>query len=268
MSLFRTNPPRRVKSFVPRLEAFEDRCLPSCTATASGGVLTILGDARVNNVAITDNGTNGPGSIVVQCDGARTSFSNITKVVINTKGGADRVEYDIIGNLQVSREIDVNLGAGNDSFHSIWQGAIQDGVALTLNASGGAGQDFIAVNASANVNIPTHAEVSLTLDGNLDKDRLFLDYRGKLDGLLDVLMTGGINQDQVQATISAAAGSAGQVQAAVEGNAGDDDLALLVDGLNATPAPASLSVSARVDGGAGHDICHATPNVAKFNCEA
>jgi hypothetical protein len=184
------------------------------------------------------------------------------------QGGNDSVEYDLTGNLQVSREIDVHLGAGDDAFHSVWQGSIQDGVALTLNAAGGFGRDFVAVNAAANVNIPTHAEVSVTLDGNLGDDNVFFSYQGKLDGQLDLLMTGGFGQDQVQAEITAAAGSAGRVFASVRGNVGPDDLALLVDGVNGTAAPASLSVSAGIDGGLGHDICHRTANVAVVNCEA
>jgi hypothetical protein len=247
----------------PRLEVLEDRCLPSCTTQVSGGVLTILGDARANDIRITDNGTNGAGSLTVQCDGVVRSFNGIAKIVVNSREGADHVEYRLTGDLTVSREIDVNLGAGDDVFLSNWFGSVRSGVQLTLDVDGKAGKDLIAVDATNGVNIAPQAEVDVNLNGGLGADRIFMDHRGKLDGTLDGLFTGGLGTDTIAVTADLAANSAGQLLAKVDGNAGNDDLTLQVN-----QAPGGLAVvQAGIDGGAGHDLCHRTPNVAAVNCE-
>src|SRR5690242_11287929 len=46
----------RAGAFVPRLEALEDRCCPSVSATVTGTTLSIVGDNLANVVTITDDG--------------------------------------------------------------------------------------------------------------------------------------------------------------------------------------------------------------------
>src|SRR5262245_37961476 len=54
---------RPVTKVRPRVEALEDRLVPTCTIVTdpNTGSLVVLGDARANGITITDNGNNAPG---------------------------------------------------------------------------------------------------------------------------------------------------------------------------------------------------------------
>ena len=98
------------------LQPLEDRWCPSCNlpdpATFAGGVLTINGDDLPNRVLITDDGG---GNIAVSCDNEQEQvvFGGVSKVVLNTGGGDDAVNYDHPG-LGAGEQIEIDLGPGND----------------------------------------------------------------------------------------------------------------------------------------------------------
>src|SRR6476620_5170107 len=86
------------RRFVPRLEALDDRCLPSVTAVQSGDTLQILGDGKANVVTIQDNvvidSVTGEMGVVVTGDGRTWTFgSSVARVQVFTYGGKDSVSY-------------------------------------------------------------------------------------------------------------------------------------------------------------------------------
>src|SRR5690349_6691530 len=103
--------------FVPRLEAFDDRSLPSVTAVVPPGssVLTITGDASANTITIQDSGL--PGGITVVGDGETFVFTEtIRGIVVDTGDGNDVVSYNLLGPLSGVRSLVTELGKGADAF--------------------------------------------------------------------------------------------------------------------------------------------------------
>src|SRR5262245_9920774 len=103
--------------FVPRLQEFADRCLPSVTAVVVPGssILQISGDTGDNTITIQDNGQ--AGGIVVVGDGQTFPISEtILAIQVDAGDGNDTVQYDLLGPLTITRSIFVDLGRGTDSF--------------------------------------------------------------------------------------------------------------------------------------------------------
>ena len=134
--------------FVPRLEVLEERRLLACKVVEAGGVLTITGDARANVVQIQDDGTK----LTVTCDGKSTDVSaDVTKVVVNTRQGNDRVSYQLTGDLAsgAARTLVVDLGNGNDRFDGTLGGNLAAGASLGVTVRGGNGKDIINFTGDA-----------------------------------------------------------------------------------------------------------------------
>src|SRR5262249_20856721 len=88
---------RKTNKFSPRFEALEERALLAVSFMESAGVLTIKGDAGVNNVTITDNGGTAAGSIQATAadgGGPYSSTGPISRIVIDTGKGSDIVQYN------------------------------------------------------------------------------------------------------------------------------------------------------------------------------
>jgi hypothetical protein len=95
-------------------------------------------------------------------------------------------------------------------------------------------------------------------------------FQGDLNGLLRLNTHGGKPNDVSVNNIDATVTSQGKVVARVVGGPADDNLTLNVrqpPGVCLLP-PCTLLIDARINGGPGFDVCHATSNVTKINCEA
>ena len=97
------------------LERLDARDLPSATISQAGAHLLITGDDSANAVVVRDDG-HGHITASITSGGSTitTKAAGVSKVVINTLGGDDSLDYRLTGNLLVAEELDVDLGAGND----------------------------------------------------------------------------------------------------------------------------------------------------------
>lgn len=175
---------RTVRRFVPRLQAFDERCLPSVSAVIVPGsqILQITGDAGANTITITDNGT--PNGVVVQGDGQTFTFTDpIAAIIVDAQGGDDVVTYNVAAPLTSSRNIDVNLGTGNDSFTANMdnQGLAQN-ISLDISAYGQGGKDALTLNAQ-NFNTDSGSILNIDFVGGPGKNNVKFNYS---PGLVDL----------------------------------------------------------------------------------
>ena len=97
------------RRFAPRLEAFDDRCLPSVSYSEAANMLFVNTGPEANEIVITDNGTD----LVVTVDGeALPVTGDITQVYVDAGAGNDTVVYNLTGTLTESRLIDVRQDVG------------------------------------------------------------------------------------------------------------------------------------------------------------
>src|SRR5258707_1273716 len=119
---------RRFRRFIPRLDSLETRCVPACQLSEKLGVVSIVGDNARNLIQITDNGATDPGSVTVTC-GKTTliSTNTIHDILVQGRGGNDRVVYNLTGDLaaKLNRGLHVDLGTGNDTFQANLAGGVQ-----------------------------------------------------------------------------------------------------------------------------------------------
>ncbi len=153
--------------FVPSLEALGERVLPSVTATfsAATGVLTVMGDAQDNNVAVSRNagGTilvNG-GAVAVQ--GGTATVANTRRIQVFGLGGNDNLSLNEANGALPGADLDggdgndtitggsgndtLTGGAGNDTFRFDTDNALGSD---TINDAGGIDSlDFSATTTRA-----------------------------------------------------------------------------------------------------------------------
>jgi hypothetical protein len=264
MNLFRSRSTRgRGKTFAPRLEALEDRNLLSCMVDPSmHPLLTITGDPTDHHVVIMDNGTAGPGNVTVQCDNVTTPVPySINKIVVKTLGGNDTVQYQLPNGLQpgVARTVNADLGDGNNTFLSTIGGNLLARSSLQLTVFGGTGQDVLLAKAVSDFRIDAGAMLGVHLYGGAGNDSIQVNYQTQLNGILCLDLGGGAGNDTVSANVTIDAGSSGVLTclshpATVSGGTGTNNLTFNVFNNG------SAGVFAHLDAVPG-DIVHHTANV-------
>jgi hypothetical protein len=148
----------RAGTFIPRLEALEDRLVPAnltfpfCNAVQHIGTLGIA--VSNHKVSLADDGA---GNVTVRgCPGGPRTFHRVTDIEVKGSDGRENVSYDLTGNLKGSQTVNVKLRGGDDTF-----GADIDangGPSLQINADGGAGTDTISL--SVNRGLPGNLQFS------------------------------------------------------------------------------------------------------------
>jgi len=175
---------RQTRRFVPRLEAFDERALPSVTITEfPDGTLQILGDDTANVISIQDTGKPGAGSVVVQADGQfYVSQGNVCRIQVFTYGADDKVDYWLASDLTSNRTVSVDLGLGNDVFTAHLDGQnFAAGTDFLVQAAGGGGKDTLRLDAPA-VNLGAGAHFTVDFEGGHGKDGVVFNYS---PGLVD-----------------------------------------------------------------------------------
>jgi hypothetical protein len=176
---------RTTRRYVPRLEAFDERCLPSVTAIIVPGsnILQITGDANANTITITDNGT--ADGVTVVGDGQTFTFTGqqIDAITVDAGAGDDVVTYNLTATLVSSRNTDFNLGTGNDTFTANMnnQGLAQN-ISLDISAYGQGGKDALTLNAQ-NFNTDANSILNIDYVGGAGKNSVNFNYS---PGLLDL----------------------------------------------------------------------------------
>jgi hypothetical protein len=176
---------RPARRFVPRLQAFDERCLPTVTAVIVPGsnILQITGDANANTITITDNGT--ADGVTVVGDGQTFTFTGqqIDAITVDAGGGDDVVTYNLTSTLASSRNIDVHLGAGNDAFTANMNGqGLAPSISLDISTYGEGGKDALTLNAQ-NFNTDANSILNIDYVGGPGKNSVNFNYS---PGLLDL----------------------------------------------------------------------------------
>ena len=168
---------RHRNRFVPRLQAFDGRSLPSVTAVMLPGssILMITGNADANSITIQDSGQFG--GVTVVGDGQTFVFEQTVRaIVVDTGDGNDTVSYNLLGTLAASRNIVLELGRGADTFTANLTGqTLAAGANLDISAYGRGGADTLALNARG-VNTGAGSILNVYFEGGAGKDRITLDY--------------------------------------------------------------------------------------------
>jgi len=181
----------KTRRFVPRLECFDERALPSVSYDLQGSVLFVHGDAAANQITISDDGS-ATGVRVASTDG--TSWSNptlaaVTSVFVDAQGGDDAVVYNLTGGLlSVNRLVDVDLGNGNDSYMANIGGTtLAPYVNLDLSGHGHGGKDSMILNAQG-VSGKEGTVLNVGFSGDAGKDVIAFNYSAGLDGTIGTVL--------------------------------------------------------------------------------
>jgi hypothetical protein len=302
--VFATNPGGRVTRPTPptalTVEALADRIVPSSVEfreqepnNPSGPhTAIIIGDSGADSFVVNYDGEGG--ITVTDEGGAVHSHANVNRINITTHGGDDVVRFRLTDTLVRDLVMNVNLNGGHDRFTGTLNGDIAANVDLTAIVSGSAGDDLLTMygtpTAPARANdsltdglaintggmrIGSGATLNLSMWGGGDEDRIFADYTGELDGVLQLDLRGEDKQDVVSAIVNLQNGSSGQVgtdarAARVSGGADNDNLTFFIFN---PPNGTHLTHRAVIDGGwdlfywANNDTGHRTNNVTATEVE-
>src|SRR5262245_42206072 len=245
----RTAPP--TNKFTPGLEVFDERLVPASFGfNPATHVATVTGGAGADSIVIQHNGNGG--ITVTDANGLNVSQTGVDRLVVSTGDGADAVRYRLTGNLARSMVIEMSLGNGNDRFTGTLNNDINPNRKLDLFVNGYNGNDLLtlygaptapnrandfltdglAINAGG-LRIGSGGELEVDLKGNLGNDRVLVDYQGELDGVLDMNVDGGSDQDVLSGIVRMQAGSTGRVgtteeASRVAGYYGSDNLTFLI----------------------------------------
>jgi hypothetical protein len=205
--------------FRPCLECLEDRRVPSCTITQTGGTLLIDGSKGRNFIGIKDNGTGKAHDITVKCGNGTEFISGldpVTLIVVRTGRGADTIDYALMGDVSSALTVSVQGGPGRDTFNGHLNGhQLLSGADYTFNISGGRGADDVDFTADENVHIASGASLTVNEEGGRGRDHLSASYNGKMEGTLSFDLGGGRGANVLNSSIVLQAGSTGTVHNSV-----------------------------------------------------
>lgn len=209
---------RLSQMFVPRLETLDNRWCPSCTITVDDGTLTITGDDEANTLTVTHDGA---GTVTVVCDGGETvTEEDIERIVIDTGDGDDSLTFDVTAELTEALEVEVDLGAGNDTADLDFM-AISD--QLQVRANLGEGDDLFDVNLD--VELKTGADVGIDVRGREGADTFNLSVNEvREDADLKAQFRGGQDDDALNVFLGDPIDAGAEVKIQGNGGAGNDDL--------------------------------------------
>jgi hypothetical protein len=239
-----SRPPNR---FAPRLEALEHRDCPSCTVLVSGNTLRIIGDGGANAVNVTHNGA---GTVTATCDGTAVTRSGIRRIFIDTRGGADTVNFSATGALTRRLDLNLRLGGGND-FADVNFAAIDD--RLKLHADLGGGNDTLDVNLDQELR--ARSEADLHVNGGGGNDTWILSVNEVRTGAeLKAHFEGDSGNDTLDVRLGDPIDAGAEVKIQATGDGGDDSLKVdaTTFGTGANIA-AGAELRVQLEGGDGSD---------------
>jgi hypothetical protein len=174
---------RQSRRFVPRLEAFDERIVPTVSEPIllPDGTLQIQGDDTDNVILISDTGKS-PASVTVQGDGQIWFIDGVvTRIQVFTFGGNDTVTYSLSSDLASNRTVTVDLGSGNDSFTANLSDpqplnqTLGDGTDLVIQAIGGGGKDRLTLNA-VDITVGNTTHLTVDFQGGRGHDGVTFNY--------------------------------------------------------------------------------------------
>lgn len=210
--------------FRPTTERLEDRMVPSCTITQSGGTVLVTARAGHNLISITDNGSGKAHNVVVKCGNGSTFTSGtvpVNQILVKVGPGADVVDYSLTGDASNPMAVDVTMGAGRDTFDGHLNGhQLLAGANYSFTIHGGAGADDLDFAADDNVHIAAGASLTVNDQGGPGRDSLSARYNGKLEGTLDFDLGGGRGANALNAAVNLQPGSTGSASSSTHSSGG------------------------------------------------
>ena len=201
--------PRKRLRFQPRVEALEDRLVPTIQLPISqtGSTLVVQGDNGPDNFTFNDNG-QGTIDVVVNGDFLQ-NFTGVNTLNVTVVGGNDKIVYNLAKDMILgqTRTLNVSLGNGNNSFTAnLNNRQLQSSVlgsaaaSLTFNIHGGHQRSKIVFNAM-NMDIQTRATLNENVTGGIGNDTIISNFSGRLDGLLNPQFDAGLGHNVVKAMV-------------------------------------------------------------------
>lgn len=245
-------------------------------SSATGGTIEIEGllGTGTNSFSVIVNGTMGavsePTDLRIRCEGGKQVDSVLVRYVNNLTSASLAL-------------VDVNLGAGNDTFtqeldassYDLFQGASNNVVPrFRIHANGGEGNDTLRVahevaGQATSGGVTLQGILDIDLEGGLGNDDLSVDLGDQdltpasTSGFragVTLRMSGGEGNDVLDATWIDSASASGILDAALFGGPGNDGFNVLISkaaGIALYPLGQFL-----VDGGAGTDTFTSGGNLA------
>jgi hypothetical protein len=226
---------RRGKGASWSVEPLERRYCLTTAIFEFGSSLIIAGDAGDDLIEIVDNGG---GTLNVN----GVAHSEIDRVLINTRGGADRVSYKTEGEVSISYLL-LNLGSGDD-VADLDYGAV--GGKLRSDIFGDLGADEISTSFAA---VLSEGDALSSMHGGLGDDIIRCD-QNNVAGRAASVNDGGVGDDQIFCSKSNVF-AGGEAVCESIGGIGDDIIMCI-----------EMDVAGRTecigDGGLGDDIVSCT----------
>jgi hypothetical protein len=169
--------------------------------------------------------------------------------------GDDRLSATLGPVKNTTVDFRTNLGAGNDQIFERLTGALTGYARVYFQNVDGTGYD--GTNFQAVSNIASTASLQVDSLGGTNPDTFHVNYSGQLNGRLTIHTTGGPKFSWIESDINIAYGSTGALDARLLGGLDSDLLILRVKDYSHH----LRYLSAVMDGGGGHNVGIATPNV-------
>src|SRR5262249_32620961 len=204
------------KRFRPALEVMGDRLVPSVSFSefhVGSSHHVIINGTNGQKHTVT-NANDGQGNIRVTADGVVRNFTAVTNVFYNGADRVDTVTYNQGTSTQGADNnsdffLHVGLGANRSGTTDRFTANVFGDVKHTLGliVDGGAGRDRIDINANHDTDVSAGAKLIVRVLGEGGNDNITIDYDGELDGKLDLLASGGDDNDLIAANVNLDAGS-------------------------------------------------------------
>jgi len=232
----------------PQLETLEDRCCPS-GVTFHSHLLTLNGDSSNTTMVVRDDGH---GDVKVTLDSRTTSYAGVQQIVVNSKTGADRIDYALTGKLTTSELMTLNLGNGDDLVKLDYTKGVS-AASLKVNVNGDNGDQN--VTALYGPVTDTNVQVNANLGGGFDHFTAFVN--GGLSGKahVDFNIKGGSGIEGVNIVDRGAIGPSAKLS--VEEALGSNNHSSHVD----YTGKLSGQLSVNVQGGPAWDWLESTINL-------
>lgn len=224
--------------------------------TVGVNTLFILGGVGTDRFSLTLGSPAGTA-------GAVAALGSVA-AMLDAGGGNNTVSFTVGGDIAFGQDIAaiVTTGAGNDFFNLTSRSIFCDG-SLRVAADLGVGLDAFNGLVVADVNGTGLVDVAVGLGASTDDCNL--EFRGQINGDVNLLVDGADGNDTLQAYIIPTIGSTGRLDAELYGGLNNDKLSLLVRGLQG--GLPFLTTDLLADGGANFDIAYVVNGVATLNIE-